>query len=75
MALTLYKGASLDYAVMPSDEPIDVEHHEFLVPDDDVDASAAGSPSGVGVHWADSRGNRPGEISHNDGPVVIDFEM
>lgn len=65
--------ASLDYADVPAGEEIRPQHYAFLVSESDFDAIYA-KISGRGLaHWADPRGERPGEINHNDGGRGVYF--
>ncbi len=66
LVVGLDHGASLDYAEVPENEPIHVQHYAFQVSKDEFDA-IYGKISSRGLeHWADPRGERPGEINHRD---------
>lgn len=57
----------------PCGEEIRPQHYAFLVSESDFDAIYA-KISGRGLaHWADPRGERPGEINHNDGGRGVYF--
>jgi catechol 2,3-dioxygenase-like lactoylglutathione lyase family enzyme len=73
MAVTLEHGATLDYADVPEGDEIRPQHYAFLVSEDDFDA-IYGKISARGMdHWADPRGERPGEINHNHGGRGVYF--
>lgn len=73
MAVTLEHGATLDYADVPDGEEIRPQHYAFLVSEDDFDA-IYGKISARGInHWADPRGEHPGEINHRDGGRGVYF--
>lgn len=73
MAVTLEHGATLDYADVPDGEEIRPQHYAFLVSEDDFDA-IYGKISARGMdHWADPRGEHPGEINHRDGGRGVYF--
>lgn len=73
MAVTLDHGATLDYADTPDGEEIWPQHYAFLVSEDEFDA-VYGKISSRGMdHWADPRGERPGEINHNHGGRGVYF--
>ncbi|MGH3522175.1 MAG: VOC family protein [Mycobacterium sp.] len=66
LVVALDHGASLDYTEVPESEQIHPQHYAFLVSEDDFDA-IYGKISSRGLeHWADPRGERPGEINHRD---------
>ncbi|HZU46251.1 MAG TPA: VOC family protein [Mycobacterium sp.] len=73
MAVTLEHGATLDYADAPDGEEIRPQHYAFLVSDDDFDAIYGRISSRGMEHWADPRGERPGEINHNHGGRGVYF--
>ena len=73
MAVTLEHGATLDYSDVPDGEEIRPQHYAFLVSEDDFDA-IYGKISARGIdHWADPRGEHPGEINHRDGGRGVYF--
>lgn len=73
MAVTLEHGATLDYSDVPDGEEIRPQHYAFLVSEDDFDA-IYGKISARGMdHWADPRGEHPGEINHRDGGRGVYF--
>lgn len=73
MTVTLEHGASLDYADVPDDEEIRPQHYAFLVSEDDFDAIYSKIQSRGLPHWADPRGERPGEINTRDGGRGVYF--
>jgi catechol 2,3-dioxygenase-like lactoylglutathione lyase family enzyme len=73
MAVTLEHGATLDYADVPDGEEIRPQHYAFLVSEDDFDAIYGKICSRGMEHWADPRGERPGEINHNHGGRGVYF--
>ena len=73
MAVTLEHGATLDYSDVHDGEEIRPQHYAFLVSEDDFDA-IYGKISARGMdHWADPRGEHPGEINHRDGGRGVYF--
>lgn len=73
MVVTLEHGASLDYANVPDGQDIRPQHYAFLVSEADFDA-IYGKIRARGIqHWADPRGERPGEINHRDGGRGVYF--
>lgn len=67
----LDNGVSLDFA--DSDLEAEIQHHAFLVSEDDFDVifgriTAKGLP-----YWPDPRRSREGEINHNDGGRGVYF--
>lgn len=73
MAVQLDHGATLDYADVPAGEEVRPQHYAFLVGEADFDA-IYGRISARGMeHWADPRGERPGQINHNDGGRGVYF--
>ncbi|OBF20902.1 VOC family protein [Mycobacterium kubicae] len=74
MVVALEHGASLDYAEVPEGEEIRPQHYAFLVSEEDFDA-IYGKISSRGLpHWADPRGQRPGEINQRDGGRGVYFQ-
>ncbi len=73
MAVTLEHGATLDYADVADGEEIRPQHYAFLVSEDDFDAIYGKICSRGMQHWADPRGERPGEINHNHGGRGVYF--
>jgi len=62
---------SLDFA--EAEGPIRPQHYAFLISEADFDA-VFGRIQARGLdYWADPRGNRPGEINHNDGGRGVYF--
>ena len=61
----LDNGVSLDFA--GADGPIQPQHYAFLISEADFDAVFDRIKQRGLNYWADPRGNRPGEINHNDG--------
>jgi hypothetical protein len=73
MTVTLEHGASLDYADVPNGEQIRPQHYAFLVSEDDFDAIYRKIQSRGLQHWADPRGERPGEINTRGGGRGVYF--
>lgn len=74
LAVTLNHGVSLDYAQVGADDEIRPQHYAFLVSEEEFD-SIYGKIHDRGMqHWADPRGQRPGEINHNDGGRGVYFQ-
>ncbi|WP_029108180.1 VOC family protein [Mycobacterium sp. URHD0025] len=74
LAVTLNHGVSLDYAQVGADDEIRPQHYAFLVSEEEFD-SIYGKIRDRGMqHWADPRGQRPGEINHNDGGRGVYFQ-
>ncbi|BBU21818.1 VOC family protein [Mycobacterium xenopi] len=73
MAVTLEHGATLDYADVPEGEEIRPQHYAFLVSEDDFDAIYGKICARGMQHWADPRGERPGEINRNHGGRGVYF--
>lgn len=73
MVVALEHGASLDYADTPDGQEIRPQHYAFLVSEDEFDAIYGKIQSGGLQHWADPRGERPGEINHRDGGRGVYF--
>jgi catechol 2,3-dioxygenase-like lactoylglutathione lyase family enzyme len=73
MVVTLEHGASLDYADTPDGEEIRPQHYAFLVSEEEFDSIYGKIQSRGLQHWADPRGERPGEINHRDGGRGIYF--
>jgi len=65
-------GASLDYAEPGVDFPS--QHYAFLVSNDVFDALITKIRDRGIQHWADPRGQRPGEINTNDGGRGVYFQ-
>jgi catechol 2,3-dioxygenase-like lactoylglutathione lyase family enzyme len=74
LAVSLDHGASLDYAQTPPDADIHPQHYAFLVDEDDFDAIYGKIRDRGLTHWADPRGQRPGEINHHDGGRGVYFQ-
>lgn len=74
LAVTLNHGVSLDYAQVSADDEIRPQHYAFLVSEEEFD-SIYGKIRDRGMqHWADPRGQRPGQINHNDGGRGVYFQ-
>ena len=73
MVVALEHGASLDYADAPEGEEIRRQHYAFLVSEEEFDAIYAKIRSRGLQHWADPRGQRPGEINQRDGGRGVYF--
>jgi extradiol dioxygenase family protein len=74
LTVTLEHGANLDYADVPDGEEIRPQHYAFLVSEDDFDAIYGKIQSRGLQHWADPRGQRPGEINTRDGGRGVYFQ-
>lgn len=74
IVVALEHSASLDYVQVPPDEPIPPQHYAFLVSEDDFDGIYEKLSSRGLQHWADPRGQHPGEINHNDGGRGVYFQ-
>ncbi|HYZ68557.1 MAG TPA: VOC family protein [Mycobacterium sp.] len=74
LAVTLNHGVSLDFAQAGEDEQIRPQHYAFLVSEDEFDEIYGRIRERGMQHWADPRGNRPGEINHNDGGRGVYFQ-
>lgn len=73
LVVGLDHDASLDYTEVAASEPIHPQHYAFLVSEDEFDA-IYGKISARGLeHWADPRGERPGEINRRDGGRGVYF--
>jgi catechol 2,3-dioxygenase-like lactoylglutathione lyase family enzyme len=67
----LENGVSLDFASVEGE--VRPQHYAFLISETDFDA-VFGRIKDRGLdHWADPRGERPGEINHNDGGRGVYF--
>lgn len=73
MVVGVDHGASLDYADVPADQPIHPQHYAFLVSENEFDAIYAKIRDRGLPHWADPRGERPGEINTRDGGRGVYF--
>ena len=73
MVVMLDHGASLDYADTTEDDVIRPQHYAFLVSEDDFDAIYSKIQTRGLQHWADPRGERPGQINHRDGGRGVYF--
>lgn len=73
LVVELDHGASLDYSQIPDSEPIHPQHYAFLVSDTEFDATYTKITARGLAHWADPRGERPGEINHRDGGRGVYF--
>lgn len=71
--VALDHDASLDYAEVPADEQIHPQHYAFLVSEPDFDAIYGKIAARGLAHWADPRGEHPGEINHRDGGRGVYF--
>jgi catechol 2,3-dioxygenase-like lactoylglutathione lyase family enzyme len=74
LTVTLEHGANLDYADVPDGDEIRPQHYAFLVSEDDFDAIYGKIQSRRLQHWADPRGQRPGEINTRDGGRGVYFQ-
>ena len=72
LVVKLDDGVSLDYAEPRVDFPS--QHYALLVSDDVFDALIAKIRDRGIEHWADPRGQRPGEINTNDGGRGVYFQ-
>jgi catechol 2,3-dioxygenase-like lactoylglutathione lyase family enzyme len=73
LAVELNHGVSLDFAKAPGTE-IQPQHYAFLVSEDEFDAIYGRIRARGLQHWADPRGQHPGEINHNDGGRGVYFQ-
>ena len=73
LAVTLEHGVSLDYAQAPPDVDVHPQHYAFLVSEQDFDAIYGRIRERAMPHWADPRGQRPGEINDHDGGRGVYF--
>jgi catechol 2,3-dioxygenase-like lactoylglutathione lyase family enzyme len=73
LAVALEHGATLDFADVPDGEEIRPQHYAFLVAEEDFDAIYGKIRTRGLDHWADPRGQRPGEINRNDGGRDVYF--
>ncbi|WP_395310568.1 VOC family protein [Mycobacterium sp. AMU20-3851] len=74
LAVTLNHGVSLDFAQAPDGADIHPQHYAFLVSEEEFDAIYGRIRAGGLAHWADPRGQRPGEINHHDGGRGVYFQ-
>jgi catechol 2,3-dioxygenase-like lactoylglutathione lyase family enzyme len=74
LAVTVEHGVSLDFAQVADDQDIHPQHYAFLVDDADFDAIYHRILQRGQQHWADPRGDRPGEINHQDGGRGVYFQ-
>lgn len=72
-AVTLEHSVNLDYADVPAGQEIHPQHYAFLVTETDFDAIYAKITARAIPHWADPRGERPGEINHRNGGRGVYF--
>lgn len=74
LAVTIDHGASLDYAQVPADAEIHPQHYAFLVSEAEFDDIYGRIRERELQHWADPRGQHPGEINHHDGGRGVYFQ-
>jgi extradiol dioxygenase family protein len=74
LAVELNHGVSLDYAQMPAGTEVVPQHYAFLVSEDEFTAIYDRIRERGLQHWADPRGQHPGEINHNDGGRGVYFQ-
>jgi len=74
LTVTVSNGVSLDYAELPGNAQVHPQHYAFLVSEEEFDAIYGKIRERGMQHWADPRGNRPGEINHNDGGRGVYFQ-
>ncbi|GFG51473.1 bleomycin resistance protein [Mycolicibacterium agri] len=74
LTVTVANGVSLDYAEVPGNAQIHPQHYAFLVSEEEFDAIYGKIRERGMQHWADPRGNRPGEINRNDGGRGVYFQ-
>jgi catechol 2,3-dioxygenase-like lactoylglutathione lyase family enzyme len=72
LVVELANGVSLDYVEAPHD--IAGQHYAFLVSDDVFDALIAKIRERALPHWADPRGQHPGEINTDHGGRGVYFQ-
>lgn len=74
LVVGLDHGASLDYTEVAASEQIHPQHYAFLVSEEEFDAIYHKIATRGLKHWADPRGDRPGEINHRDGGRGVYFD-
>ncbi|WP_285032778.1 VOC family protein [Mycolicibacterium sp. lyk4-40-TYG-92] len=74
LAVELNHGVSLDYAQMPEGTEAVPQHYAFLVSEEEFTAIYDRIRERGLQHWADPRGQHPGEINHNDGGRSVYFQ-
>ncbi|MGW1836030.1 VOC family protein [Streptomyces sp. BBFR2] len=72
VAVALGNGVTLDFATVPAGD-IAPQHYAFLVSEEVFDAAYAKITARGIPHQADPRGERPGEINHDDGGRGVYF--
>ena len=73
LAVELNHGVSFDFAQAADGEQIRPQHYAFLVSEDEFTAIYGRIQDRGLQHWADPRGQRAGEINHNDGGRGVYF--
>ncbi|MFI6644261.1 VOC family protein [Streptomyces sp. NPDC050504] len=71
--LPLANGVTLDFATMPGGNEIQLQHHCFLVSEEEFDGIFERIEAAGLTYYADPHGKRPGEINHNDGGRGVYF--
>jgi extradiol dioxygenase family protein len=74
LAVPLAHEASLDFAQASPDDEIRPQHYAFLVSEEEFDAIYGRIRERGLQHWADPRGQHPGEINTRDGGRGVYFQ-
>jgi len=74
LAVELNHGVNLDFAQLPAGTAVLPQHYAFLVSEDEFTAIYGRIRERGLQHWADPRGQHPGEINHNDGGRGVYFQ-
>ena len=74
LAVELNHGVSLDFAQVPEGTNVVPQHYAFLVSEDEFTAIYGRIRERGLQHWADPRGQHPGEINRNDGGRGVYFQ-
>jgi catechol 2,3-dioxygenase-like lactoylglutathione lyase family enzyme len=74
LAVPLAYEASMDFAQVGADEEIRPQHYAFLVSEEEFDAIYGRIRERGLQHWADPRGQQPGEINRRDGGRGVYFQ-
>jgi extradiol dioxygenase family protein len=74
LAVGLAHEASMDFAQVGPDDQVHPQHYAFLVSEDEFDAIYGRIRERGLQHWADPRGQHPGEINTRDGGRGVYFQ-
>ncbi|MUL49732.1 VOC family protein [Mycobacterium sp. CBMA293] len=74
LAVGLNHGVSFDFSQMPDGMDVVPQHYAFLVSEDEFTAIYDRIRERGLQHWADPRGQHPGEINHNEGGRGVYFQ-